>query len=556
MPDERRRRGHSLGIAGAAIILGLGAVVALVGWYVVRRQTEREAARETALYASTLAAVVEGHVRRLERAVRRRAEIWGPSNAPNLPAESRAQLAELFLTEHPAILALGDGSREVAVVGSDEGRALAKDLLALADREGEPAHDRFLGPVTASDGRPVLGLQIRPASGAGGRTVLAAIDPQIVLHQVLAERALGYGLGVSIDGRSVYRRSPADATSLAELAQTASVTLDEGHSWTLSVWPTATGAFASAARGTLLALAAGLLASSVLVLALHYGGLAWRRQSALRLANAELERTIAETRRGETDLKRLSLELEARVEQRTAELGETILELEAFYFSVSHDLRGPLGAVINFAAILREECEGRIDEPALEHLSRIERSAATAVSRMDALLTYSRSGQLELHKTDLDMRRLVADVSRELAAASPELAGAVKVGDLPRCHADEDIMRFVIKSLLENSRKFARPGETPRVEVGGSESATEVSYFVRDEGVGFDMRFAEKLFTLFERLHARDEYEGHGVSLAIVARMVRRHGGRVSAQAAVGKGATFAFSLPLRNGRDGRDTSA
>jgi light-regulated signal transduction histidine kinase (bacteriophytochrome) len=171
---------------------------------------------------------------------------------------------------------------------------------------------------------------------------------------------------------------------------------------------------------------------------------------------------------------------------------------------------------------------------------------------MDALLAYSRSGRTELRKTNLEMRRLVQEVCDELVAVSPELAGAVKIGDLPDAYADENMMRFIFTNLISNSCKFALPGELPRVEVDGSPSASELAYSVRDEGIGFDMRFVDKLFKVFERLHAADEYEGHGVGLAIVARMVRRHGGRVWANGALGKGATFSFTVPSPEGAHGR----
>jgi len=315
------------------------------------------------------------------------------------------------------------------------------------------------------------------------------------------------------------------------------------------------GALAEAVtdQGAPVALAAGILASALVALCVRSGMLARRRSDALRTATAALERALDEAHRDETNLKRLSEELEARVEERTAELNETIQELETFNYSVSHDLRGPLGAVINFTAILREDSSNRLDAAANECLSRIERSAATAVSMMDALLAYSRSGRTELRRTNLDMRRLVQEVCDELVAVSPKLADAVKIGDLPHAFADENMMRFIFTNLISNSCKFTRHGEPPRVEVGGSASATEVDYFVRDEGIGFDIRFADKLFKVFERLHAGDEYEGHGVGLAIVARMVRRHGGRVWAQGAIGKGAMFSFTVPsLEGGAHGR----
>jgi light-regulated signal transduction histidine kinase (bacteriophytochrome) len=219
---------------------------------------------------------------------------------------------------------------------------------------------------------------------------------------------------------------------------------------------------------------------------------------------------------------------------------------------VSHDLRGPLGAVINFAAILKEDYGKQFDATGLEHLDRIVASASSAVSIMDALLAFSRSGRVELRKTNLDMRRVAREVCAEMSVSDPHLKSAVKIGELPSALADENMMRFVFTNLISNACKFAPKGESPHVEVGGSRGSNENIYHVRDHGIGFDMRFAEKLFKVFERLHASDGYEGHGIGLAIVARMVRRHGGRYWAQGAVGKGATFYFTVPDAGVEDGR----
>ena len=146
----------------------------------------------------------------------------------------------------------------------------------------------------------------------------------------------------------------------------------------------------------------------------------------------------------------------------------------------------------------------------------------------------------------------VHEVCDELAATHPQLKHAMKVGDLPNAFADEGMMRFIFTNLISNACKFARKDESPEIEVGGYPGSNEIVYFVRDNGVGFDMRYSDKLFKVFERLHASDGYEGHGVGLAIVARMVRRHGGRYWAQGAVGKGATFFFTLSTPGGENGR----
>ena len=289
--------------------------------------------------------------------------------------------------------------------------------------------------------------------------------------------------------------------------------------------------------------------------AVHFGTLSWRRDRMLRRANKALEQQIVDTRRGQGELRELSEALEARVTERTRELNETIVELETFNYSVSHDLRGPLGAVINFAAILKEDYADRLDATGREHLQRIVGSATSAVSMMDALLAFSRSGRTELRKAHLDMKRVVKEVSDELTANLPDLKCAVTVGDLPTAFADENMMRFIFANLISNACKFAQKGEAPRVEVGGDQSSNETIYFVRDHGIGFDMRFADKLFKVFERLHVGEGFEGHGVGLAIVARMVRRHGGRYWAQGAVGKGATFYFTVAVRGAEDGRPAS-
>lgn len=539
-----------MGPAATAIILLLGGAVSVLGWLITRRQLELEVARQTALYASTLADVVESHVDGLYGALRRRAELWSdPRRAPDFWQPS----VELFVRENPGLLAIAHSDPSHPPIGSDEGIAILKDLMPAIELQGEANQGDFaIGPLLLADGRAMFGLRVFAELAQPPATIFAAFDPHAALHALLDEQALGYGLRIAVGDQEIYRRVPPDTELRIDLAQTDSVALGVGSSWSLSVWPPSTAGAAFYDQGPLVALGAGLAASLMLALAVHYGTLAWRRSHALRLSVEELERQVEETRRGQGDLLKLSQELEARVAQRTAELHETIVELETFNYSVSHDLRGPLGAVINFAAILREDYQDRLDADGKESLSRIVHSASAAVSMMDALLAYSRSGSTELRKTPLDVGRLVHEVYDEFVVASPQFSCAVKIGDLPDVVADESMLRFIFMNLISNACKFARPGETPHVEVGGSVAGKEATFHVRDEGVGFDMRFADKLFKVFERLHGAGEFEGHGVGLAIVARMVRRHGGRVWAQGAVGRGATFYFSVPVEGGSDGR----
>jgi signal transduction histidine kinase len=555
MKDERRRLPtQSLGPAATAIILLLGGVISVLGWLVMRRQIEFEMAGQTVLYASTLAEVVETQVGGLYSALHRRAELWSdPGHEPDFWRPS----VELFLRENPALLAIAHSDPSHQPLGSEEGVRILEQLMPLIERGAATSEGDFaVGPVKLPDGRPVFGLRVRTELVQPPAAVYAVFDPAPALHVLLDQRAIGYGLRISVGEQEIYRRVPQDAVMLLDLAQNDAVSLGGvGASWTLTAWPVSTAALAFYDRGPLLLLAAGLAASALMALAVHYATLAWRRADALRAANAELERQVEETERGQGDLRKLSEQLEARVEQRTAELNETIVELETFNYSVSHDLRGPLGAVINFAAILSEDYRDKLDPIGQESLSRIVHSASTAVSMMDALLAYSRSGRTELHKVPLDVRRLVQQIYDEFVASSPQFACSVKIGDLPDVVADDAMLRFIFTNLIANACKFARAGDGPRVEVGGSVAGNEATFYVRDEGVGFDMRYADKLFKVFERLHGADEYAGHGVGLAIVARMVRRHGGRVWAQGAVGKGATFYFTLPVLEGSNGRAQS-
>jgi len=539
------RTSLTLGPAATSIILLLGVAISVLGWLVARREIEIEMARQTTAYASTLAHGVEAQIGSLYQALHRRAELWSDAQRP---AEFWQPSVDLFLRENPSLLALAHSDPSRPMLGSAEGmRALTQLMPSIVASAQGTEGDVVIGPVMF-EGRPLFGLRVKTDLANPPARVFAAFDPSVALHELLDERALGYGIRVEAGDRELFRRPASGAAIPAELAQNDSVSLGIGSAWTLSTWPIATTALSYYQQGPLLVLVSGLLASTLIAFAVHYGTLAWRRADALRDANLELARQIEETQRGQGDLRSLSGELEERVEQRTAELHETIVELETFNYSVSHDLRGPLGAVINFAAILREDYESRLDETARDILARIVRSATAAVSMMDALLAYSRSGRSELRKAPLDVAWLVREVEQELVAISPQYACALKIGDLPDVVADESMLRFIFSNLISNACKFVRPADSPSVEVGGRVSGGEAVFHVRDAGVGFDMRFAEKLFKVFERLHPSDEYPGHGVGLAIVARMVRRHGGRVWAQGAVGKGATFYFTIPVRDG--------
>lgn len=235
--------------------------------------------------------------------------------------------------------------------------------------------------------------------------------------------------------------------------------------------------------------------------------------------------------------------LNANLQRYTVELEATNKELESFSYSVSHDLRAPLRAVDGYARMLEEDYRDRLDEEG-QRLLRVVRDASARMGRLiDDLLAFSRLGRQEPAARRIDMAGLVAEV---VAEARGESRAAVEVGALPAADADRAMLKQVWLNLVGNAFKYSSKRADARVEIGARQEGGEVIYWVRDNGVGFDMRYAAKLYGVFQRLHRAEEFPGTGVGLAIVQRVVMRHGGRVWAEGQLGEGACFYFSLPRR----------
>jgi len=552
MAEQPERNGglgvEALGPATILAILVLGSALSVYVWRDLDREWKAQIDSTSAGFASRVRGTVTDHVDALYAELRRRGRFWNSTALRNDRALWNED-AESFLADNPSVLAVVRSAGDWQLAGSPEAkRALFDALPALRRRQREPDGDFVSDPLRLGGGRTVVGMQVALATGDGEtHAVFALVDPARLVEEAIGNRAPLYGVAVSAGTERVFERTP-PGPELGQWRKSEEVELPLGRTWTLETWPTAGAISTPSEQGPLIALVGGLAASALIAVSLHFGTLAWRRERALRGINASLAARVGETLRGQDELRRLSAELEARVGERTAELEETILELETFNYSASHDLRGPLGAIINFAAILKEDYGDRLGR-GVEHIDRIMNSATAAVSMMDALLAYSRSGRTELRRQHLPMDSLVRDVVADVSTSTPGLHGSVSIGELPDAVADENMTRIVLTNLIGNAFKFVRAGEKPQVEISGSVDGHEVVYLVRDQGVGFDMRFADKLFRVFERLHtSADGYQGHGVGLAIVARIVRRHGGRVWAQSAEGRGATFYFTLPGAGG--------
>lgn len=247
----------------------------------------------------------------------------------------------------------------------------------------------------------------------------------------------------------------------------------------------------------------------------------------------------------EQENQELMATLEQRVRQRTAELEGAMRDLESFSYSISHDLRAPLRSISSFSSILMEDYNDSLDEDAQDLLGRVVRNSERMSQLIDDLLEFSRTGRQPINRATTDIEEMARSILEGLQAEEPQRKVDVQMGVLPEAAVDPSLFRQVMFNLLSNAWKFT--GKTPeaRIEISGITEGEELVYRVKDNGAGFSMEYADKLFAVFQRLHRAEQFEGTGVGLAIVAKIVNRHGGTISAFGEPDKGAEFEIRLPL-----------
>lgn len=273
-----------------------------------------------------------------------------------------------------------------------------------------------------------------------------------------------------------------------------------------------------------------------------YGGTIVRDSTGKQMAFCTIA-DITERKRAEEEIRLLNRDLERRVAQRTAELQAANKELESFSYSVAHDLRAPLRAMDGFSDAVLEDYGPQLPEQAREYLETIRRVAQRMGALIDDLLAFSRLNRQPLAKQPVNMEALVRGVLEEMVPQDRAQKIEIVNGNLPAAHGDPSLLRQVWANLISNAIKYSCHAERARIEIGSLTEGKKDIYYVRDNGAGFDMKYADKLFGVFQRLHRADQFEGTGIGLAIVQRVVHRHGGRVWAEAKLNEGATFYFML-------------
>lgn len=511
----------------------LGVLISLGGWGLLVSERRSQLLAMTEETAAEITRAVELGLDRQMTALSGLQDLWsrfGLRSEPEWMMNVDQRIAQI-----PGLASVGwidlDGPRERVAVGGDGPSPPVE--IAPNDPRLQSSDMTIEGPKRDESG--TVGyralLPIRTPDGREG-VLVAWFRPDVFLEDLLQARARGYALSVEWEGEEIYwRDEPSQDSWQRWWRLEESVALPMGGMWTIRFQPTAWFAAMRLSPVPHYLLAVGLVLSIALAVVAHQLRVTLRQSRFLAASNRALEQ------RG--------LELESRVVERTGALEDAVSELEAFNYSVSHDLRSPLGAILNFATILNEDYRDRaLDAEGVAILERITRSAWRATDLLEDLLRLSRAGRSALTVEPVEMTTLARESFAQARAAEGEPEVEFLLDPLPDATGDRSLLGDVFVNLFGNALKYSRGREKRTISVRGRITNSECIYEVSDNGHGFDMRFVDKLFHVFERLHSDEAIEGTGVGLAMVSRIIKRHGGRVWAEGEPDVGASFFFTLP------------
>ena len=515
------------------LVAVLGVVLSVSGWsYLVleRREQIRRTAADVAVQSRRSAAnSVRNHI----AALRNLAGFWAAVG--HRPVEEWRAHAGVLLENHPDLTYIAwvypDGRRSRVAPGKFESTEAVEIEPREAKRLGASA--RLIGPERGESGAHTFRVLLPVRRGDQDLGVMEArLNAQTLLARALADSAPGYAIRISWGEEQIFARDePSQDHRQAWWRVDGAIRLPFDTVWTATHAPTAELAALWLDPVPHYLLATGILLAVALGVLTHHLRLNFLRARFLEAGNEALEASAWE-------LRKLNEALETRVSERTK-------ELEAFTHSISHDLKSPLGAILNFAAILELDYkEQPLDEEGREILGRIRSSAVRGSELLEGLLRLSRAGHADLRSTRIDMSRLAAESFGQARQSDIDADVEFVLDPLPGAVGDRALVREALINLFDNALKYSRGREKRTVTIRGRVEGAESVYEVEDTGQGFDMRFSDKLFGLFQRLPSSRAIEGTGVGLALVARIVHRHAGRVWAEGQLGEGARFMFTLP------------
>jgi signal transduction histidine kinase len=533
-----RRLGIFAGLAA------LGVIATLVIWWSAVQDSSRRSSAILGDVAREVHGVLNARVERHVESLRNLALLWQLHGLGQ---------PEAWDFNNEMMIRTFSGLEWIAWVNAETGayRFAARDSSARMDsRIVDMARERATAPASQSiagmnpQDPVLLFTPVRTSQDSVGMLV-ASISPERLLgHEFLVTGdIIAYTVTTEAEA-TVYRWGQPASNSPPTMAYEMSLPPLFGTMWTVRYQPTPIFMKGVASRWHSSFLLTGLLLSLALG-AIAYQFVTLREYSiALAATNQRLDAQVRELSERDQALRQMNDELEQRVEARTNQLAEAMKELETFSHSMSHDLRSPIGAILNFSSILEEDYGAKLGPEGTRVLHRIRDSGNSATRLLDQLVQFVWLGREAAETNQVDMTRLAREAFKEVSVGPGADQVTFDLQDLPSVRGNSALLGRVFRNLLSNAVKYTRGQSGSRITVRAKEGTTETAYWVEDNGIGFDPAQARSLFEPFRRLHSSSEYEGVGLGLAIVAKIVRRHGGRVWAESNGSGGAQFGFALP------------